>query len=74
MSNTLSKRISFYCLIILFIGNPFSELNAQVQANGYGFNYFPRQWFADNDNGAGYSFYAAVWPIMEKYPDFKTFN
>ena len=74
MSNTLSKRISFYCLIILFIGNPFSELNAQVQANGYGFNYFPRQWFADNDNGAGYSFYAAVWPIMEKYPGFQNFQ
>ena len=65
---SILKKISTYCVVLFFVGIPYSKLNAQVEAGGYGFNYFPRQWFADNSNGAGYSFYAAVWPIMQQYP------
>ncbi|MEM9823677.1 MAG: T9SS type A sorting domain-containing protein [Bacteroidota bacterium] len=41
---------------------------AQMQASGFGFNYFDREAIFDAGDGAGYSFYAGVWPIMQQYP------
>ncbi|MEM1219429.1 MAG: T9SS type A sorting domain-containing protein [Bacteroidota bacterium] len=49
-------------------------LQAQVQASGFGFNYFDRVWVSDNNDGAGYSFYAGVWPIMQQYPGPENFQ
>ena len=54
--------------IFIFLGLTAYSVNAQVPASGYGFNYFERGWFTTNNNGAGYSFYAGVWPIMQQYP------
>lgn len=56
----------------LIIGSYISR--AQEQASGFGFNYFPRQWITDNSFGAGYSFYAAAWPIMQTYPGPENFQ
>ncbi len=43
-------------------------------ASGYGFNYFYTEEVSDNSFGAGYSFYAAVWPFMEQYPGAENFQ
>ncbi len=56
---------SVFIFLICFTSH---GVKAQVQASGYGFNYFERQWITDNSFGAGYSFYAGVWPIMQQYP------
>lgn len=61
--------VFFFCLV--FIGK---ELQAQVQASGAGFNYFDREAIPDAGNGAGYSFYASVWPIMQRYPGPENFQ
>ncbi|MEM9836330.1 MAG: T9SS type A sorting domain-containing protein, partial [Bacteroidota bacterium] len=37
-------------------------------ARGHGFNYFDRAAIPDPGDGAGFSFYAAVWPILQEYP------
>ncbi|MFK8054852.1 MAG: T9SS type A sorting domain-containing protein [Saprospiraceae bacterium] len=69
-----SKEIA--CLLLFAISSLFAltPLAAQEQASGYGFNYFERQWITDNSFGAGYSFYAGVWPIMEQYPGSRNFQ
>jgi len=63
------KKVSTKTLLLLMllftIG---SHLNAQVQAYSYAFNYFERQWVTNNQDGAGYSFYSSVYPIMQEYP------
>ena len=51
-----------------------SEMTAQVEASGHGFNYFDREAILDVGDGAGFSFYAAVWPIMQKYPGAENFQ
>lgn len=56
-----------FLISIILVSTSYS-LNAQVQASGYSFNYFVRQWFDSNTDGAGFCFYAAVWPIVQKYP------
>lgn len=43
-------------------------------ASGYGFNYFNTEPVSDDSFGAGYSFYAAVWPFMEQYPGVENFQ
>lgn len=68
------RKISRFCFVILVLMVLSTRLSAQVQASGYGFNYFTREWFDDPTNGAGYSFYAAVWPIMQKYPGPENFQ
>ena len=66
---TYSSRCLILRLFIsIILGSTSSFLNAQVPAKSYGFNYFEREWFTINNNGAGYSFYACVWPIMQQYP------
>jgi len=63
---------TFFLVLLLFTITPY--LNAQVQASGHGFNYFERQWVNVNEMGAGYSFYAAAWPIMQQYPGPENFQ
>ncbi|MEL6867649.1 MAG: hypothetical protein AAFP19_24705 [Bacteroidota bacterium] len=53
---------------VLLLAFVYIELSAQVEASGHGFNYFDREAIAEQGDGAGYSFYAAVWPIMQQYP------
>ncbi|MEM9931484.1 MAG: hypothetical protein AAF840_16880, partial [Bacteroidota bacterium] len=50
------------------------QASAQVQAWVNGFNYFDREAISDAGDGAGYSFYAAVWPIMQQYPGPENFQ
>ncbi len=57
-----------FFILFFILGTTAYRLNAQVQASGFGFNYFERQWVSNNQFGAGYSFYAGVWPIMKQYP------
>jgi hypothetical protein len=45
-----------------------------VEASGYGFNFFERLWVDVNEMGAGYSFYAAAWPVMQQYPGDENFQ
>lgn len=59
----LKCGILLLCVMLLT-----ASIQAQEKAYGSGFNYFPRKWFDDKDNGAGYTVYSAVWPIMQKYP------
>ncbi|MFK7807016.1 MAG: T9SS type A sorting domain-containing protein [Saprospiraceae bacterium] len=68
------QKFLLLCAIIFTTSTSFNQLKAQVQASGYGFNYFERQWITDNSFGAGYSFYAGVWPIMQQYPGPENFQ
>ncbi len=43
-------------------------------ASGYGFNYFYKDFVSDNSFGAGYSFYAAVWPLVGAYPGYENYQ
>lgn len=62
-------------MISLLGTNDGNENSSDVfPASGYGFNYFPTDFVADNSFGAGYSFYSAVWPFMEQYPGFENFQ
>jgi hypothetical protein len=63
-----NRHLILRFLITILLGLTSYCVNAQVPASSYGFNYFERQWFTVNNNGAGYSFYAGVWPIMQQYP------
>lgn len=63
-----SRHIVLRFFISVLLGTTSYFMNAQVPASGYGFNYFEREWFSTNNNGAGFSFYAGVWPIMQEYP------
>lgn len=64
----LQKRRTRNLILFLFLSSFGIDLKAQVQASGYAFNYFEREWFSSNENGAGYSFYTSVYPIMQQYP------
>ena len=57
---------SIFWVVFLVLFMP--EVAGQVEASGNGFNYFDREAIAEEGDGAGYSFYAGVWPIMQQYP------
>ena len=44
------------------------------EGTSWGFNYLPRVWVEDQHLGAGYSFYAAVFPMLEQYPGSRGFQ
>ena len=72
LKRTKDRSIAVLGFTALLFSN--NILHSQVPASGSGFNYFERQWITDNSFGAGYSFYAAVWPIMEQYPGADNFQ
>lgn len=51
-----------------------SSTSGVFTASGYGFNYFNKNFIADNDFGAGYSFYSAVYPLLAQYPGYENFQ
>lgn len=51
-----------------------SDQAGVFQGSGYGFNYFNTEAVNDDNFGAGYSFYSAVWPFMEQYPGWENFQ
>jgi len=68
-------KIKIYLSILAFVLFPIAnQLNAQVESTSWGFNYLPREWVADKHLGAGYSFYAAVFPMLEQYPGSRNFQ
>lgn len=69
-----NSNYPFLLFVVLFASISSNDLNAQVEASSNGFNYFDRAAIAEESDGAGYSFYAAVWPIMQQYPGPENFQ
>lgn len=61
-------------LLLFFLTTMNTDLIAQIEASGNGFNYFDREAITEESNGAGFSFYAGVWPIVQQYPGPENFQ
>lgn len=70
----VSLRVSTICAILFSFVLLIDDLSAQVIAGSNAFNDFEREAVAETDDGAGYSFYSAVWPFHQRYPGAERFQ
>ena len=69
-----NSRTSVFIAAAISIWLAASPLRAQLDAYSSGFNYLEREAIAETNDGAGFSFYAAVWPIHQQYPGAERFQ
>ena len=68
-------KIKIYLSILAFIFCMMANhVSAQVESTSWGFNYLDRPYEQDPFSGSGYSCYAAVFSMLEKYPGSRNFQ
>ncbi len=68
------RTLFHFCAAVLFVGFTCNDLMSHENALFHGFNYYGRENLTPDRYGAGYSFYAGVWPLVLQYPGPQSFQ